>query len=86
VQTLTPQLAEELDARPGEGVVVTEVRPGSIAARMGIEPGGIILQANRRTMKNAAEFAVAVKESRRNKRLLLLIRKDGIQRFVGMSW
>lgn len=32
VQTLTPQLAEQFKAKAGEGVVVTEVRPGSIAA------------------------------------------------------
>ena len=86
VQTLTPQLADQFEAKPGEGVIVTEVHPGSIAARMGIEPGSIILQANRRAVKNAAEFAAAVKESRRNKHLLLLIRKDGMQRFVALSW
>jgi S1-C subfamily serine protease len=86
VQTLTPQLAGKFDARPGEGVVVTEVRPGSIAAQVGIEPGCIILQVNRKAVKSAAKFSAAVKESRRNKRLLLLIRKDGIQRFVALSW
>lgn len=37
VQTLTPQLAEQFDAKPGEGVVGTEVRPGSTAAMAGIE-------------------------------------------------
>jgi len=33
VQTLTPQLAQQFNTEPGEGVVVTDVTPGSIAAR-----------------------------------------------------
>ena len=86
VQTLTPQLAEQIDARPGEGVVVTEVRPGSIAAAAGIEPGSVVLQVNRKAVKNAADFRRAVEEGSSRKRLLLLIRKDGMQRYLALSW
>ena len=86
VQTLTPQLAEQFDATAGEGVIVTEVRPGSAAAMAGIKPGAIILQVNRKEVKNAAEFQRAIKESRSDKRLLLLIREGDTQRFVALSW
>ncbi len=84
VQTLTPQLAEQFDAKPGEGVVVTNVKAGSIAARAGIDEGTLILQVNRETVKDAAEFKRAVEKS--GERVLLLIRKDGMQRFVALSW
>ena len=86
VQTLTPQLAEQFDAKPGEGVVVTEVRTGSIAATAGIERGSVILQVNRKTVTSAAEFSRAIKNSRNGKRVLLLVRKDNVQRFVALSW
>ncbi|SDY53909.1 DegQ family serine endoprotease [Nitrosomonas sp. Nm33] len=86
VQTLTPQLAEQFDAIVGEGVLVTEVRRGSIAAMAGIKPGTIVLQVNRKEVKSAAEFQRAVKESSSDKRLLLLIREGETQRFVALSW
>jgi serine protease Do len=86
VQTLTPQLAEQFDAEPGEGVVVTEVRPGSIAAMAGIEAGSVILQVNREPVESAADFQRAVRQSNSDKHVLLLLRKDGTQRFVVLSW
>jgi len=86
VQNLTPQLAEQFDAKPGEGVVVTQVQPGSIAAMAGIEIGSVILQVNRKAVKSATEFKHAVKEKSGKKRVLLLIRKDNVQRYVALSW
>jgi len=87
VQTLTPQLAEQLGAKAGEGVVVSQVQPGSIAALAGIAPGAVILQANRRPVNSAAEFERAVGQGGgSNKRVLLLIRKDGIQRYIALNW
>jgi serine protease Do len=86
VQTLTPQLAERFDARAGEGVLVTEVTPGSIAAMAGIEPGSVIVQVNRNPVTNAADFERAVRGSSREKRVLLLVRKEGMQRYVALSW
>lgn len=86
VQTLTPQLAEQFDAKPGEGVVVTEVRPSSIAAMAGIETGSVILQVNREAVGSAADFQRAVKRSAGDKRVLLLVRKGGMQRYVALSW
>ena len=86
VQTLTPELAEQFDAKPGEGVVVRAVEPGSIAAHAGIEVGSIILQVNRKQVKSAAEFQRAAKADARDKRVLLLIRKGDSQRYVALSW
>ncbi len=86
VQTLTPELAGQFGARAGEGVVVTEVRSGSIAAMAGIEPGTVIIQANRRTLSSASEFEQVVNQSRKEKRILLLIRKGGMQRYLALNW
>jgi len=86
VQTLTPELAQQFDAKPGEGVVVTAVQPGSTAARAGIEVGSIILQVNRKPTKSADEFQRAVKASASDKRILMLIRKGDMQRYVALSW
>lgn len=86
VQTLTPQLAKQFDAKPGEGVVVTTVQPGSIAAMGGIKTGMVILQVNHKPVKSAAEFKRAVKKSSNEKRVLLLARKGNVQQFFALSW
>jgi serine protease Do len=86
VQTLTPQMAEQLDATPGQGVVVTEVMPGSVAARSGIETGSIILQVNRVAVTSAADFQRAVERGAADKRLLLLVRQGRTQRYVALNW
>jgi serine protease Do len=86
VQTLTPLLVEQFYARPDEGVVVTQVQLGSIAAMAGIESGIVIFQVNHEAIANASDFASAVKESSKEKRILMLVRKDDMQQFVALSW
>lgn len=86
VQTLTPELARQFKVKAGEGVVVTTVTPGSIAATAGIEPGTIIVQANRKPVRNAAEFREAVNASRGERRVLLLVRKGDVQQYLVLSW
>ena len=85
VQTLTPQLAEQFQALPGEGVVVTAVKPDSIAARVGIETGTVILQVDQQPVSSAADFKKALDQST-GKRVLLLLRKGDMQQFVVLSW
>ena len=85
VQTLTPQLAKQFNVKSGEGVVVTAVRSGSIAAMGGIESGMVILQVNHKPVKSAAEFKRAVKKSSKEKRVLLLTRKGNIQQFIVLN-
>ncbi|MBP8197634.1 MAG: PDZ domain-containing protein, partial [Chromatiaceae bacterium] len=85
VQTLTPQLAEQFDVAVGEGVVVTTVKPGSVAAQAGIEPGTLILQVNQQPVKDAASFKLAIEHSP-DKRALLLLRKGSRQQFLVLNW
>ncbi len=85
VQTLTPQLAEQFDVAVGEGVVVTTVKPGSVGAQAGIEPGTLILQVNQQPVKDAASFKQAIEHSP-DKRALLLLRKGSRQQFLVLNW
>ncbi|MDR4503932.1 MAG: DegQ family serine endoprotease [Candidatus Scalindua sp.] len=86
VQTLTPQLAEQFGAKEDEGVVVTEVKPGSIAAMAGIRSGTVIMQVDRKPVKSAAEFKSAVEKSSSDKSVLLLIQRGEIQQYIVLSW
>ncbi|MGH8476039.1 MAG: DegQ family serine endoprotease [Methylococcales bacterium] len=86
VQTLTPQLARQFDAKPGEGVVVMEVRPGSIAATVGLEPGTVILQVNRNSVNSVAEFNKAIDQTKSQRRVLMLVRNGNVQRYITLGW
>jgi serine protease Do len=86
VQTLTPELAQQFSAKPGQGVVVTGVEPGSIAAMAGIKTGDVVLAVDRKPVDSAAAFNRAVEESRQDSRVLLLIASANMQRYVVLNW
>jgi serine protease Do len=86
VQALTPQLAEQFDVEPGAGVVVSNVTPGSIGARAGIRPGALILEVDRLAVSSPREFETAVAAASAERRVLLLVSIDQVQRYVALSW
>jgi serine protease Do len=86
VQTITPDLAQQFDIRPDQGIVVTEVKRGSVAAMAGIRAGTVILKVNRIEVNTGEEFMRAVEKSRKNKRVLLLLSDRGMSRYVVLSW
>lgn len=86
VQTLTPELAQQFNAKPGQGVVVTQVKPGSIAAIAGIKTGNVVLEVDRKPIDSAAAFNRAIEESQENGRVLLLIASANAQRYAVLNW
>jgi S1-C subfamily serine protease len=60
VANLLPGVAEELGLEEGEGVVVMSVRPGSAAARVGLEPGDVIVQVGAATPKTVVALEQAL--------------------------
>jgi serine protease Do len=85
VQTITADLARQFGVKAGQGVIVTEVAPGSVATMAGISRGSVILEVNRKAVNTAAEFNETVKSSVNNK-VLLLVRDDEMSRYVVLSW
>lgn len=86
VQTLTPQLAEQFNTQPGQGVVVTRVEAGSIAALSAIQVGTVILEVNRTPVDSAATFNRLIEASSAERRVLLLLRSSEGQRYVVLNW
>ena len=75
VANITPRIQEYFDL-PGElrGVVIAQVREGSIAADAGLQAGDVILEVNRLPVNNVAEFKRAIDSVQAKKALLLVYR------------
>ena len=74
VQNLTPDLAAKLQIKAEQGVVVTDVQAGSAAERAGLASGAVIVEANRKTVKNVEDLSKAMDEKSLAKGVLLLVR------------
>jgi len=82
VEALTKEVADQLGLKAGEGVVVTEVAPGSLASRAGVATGDVITQVNRKPVRLAQDFKKALDAQPISKGVLLLIRTPEGSRFV----
>jgi serine protease Do len=79
---LTKDVADQLGIKSGEGVVVTQVEPGSPAAKGGLTIGTVILQANRKPIRSVEDLKKAIEAQPLDKGVLLLIRTREGSRFV----
>jgi serine protease Do len=84
VQNLTDELAEQLGYKGQQGVVISEVEPGSPAALAGLRSGMLITQVNRRSVNNTDEFQEALAASSHTKRVLLLVHDRQGSHFVAL--
>ena len=83
VQTLTPDIARQLGTNEEEqGVVVTKVDPGSLAARAGIRPRDVILAVGNSRVRNVAAFNEAMSQHDLAEGVRILVNTEGFQRFV----
>jgi serine protease Do len=82
VQNLTDELAERYGYEGQSGVIVTNVEPGSQAARLDIVPGVIIKEVNLKAVRNTRQFNEAIAEARKKGKVLLLVKRDRFQYFV----
>jgi serine protease Do len=86
VQTLTPELAENLGLdRSTKGVVVTQVDPGGPAADAGLRRGDVILEVNRQAVKDVDAYRKAVKSVGKGKSVLFLVRRGDNTIFLAVK-
>jgi serine protease Do len=76
VQTLTEDLARQYDVRENQGVLITGVEEGSLAALSELQPGDLIVEANRTPVSNVDELESILGKGM-NQVLLLIKRNNG---------
>jgi serine protease Do len=82
VRALTADESRRL--RNLRAVVVVSVDRGSLAAMAGMQPGAVILEANRKPVSNQAEFLAALSDSEGS--VLLRLLDNGSSRFMTLRW
>lgn len=68
-----------------EGIIITSIKPGSIAERAGLKPGMLIQQINQVKVSDKEEFMQELKASESKKAILLLIRHKNSSRFINIK-
>jgi len=76
VDNLTKEMAESLGYEGQRGVVVREVDPQSQAAEVGLTPGVLIKEVNRRPVSNVKEFRDAIDKAKEKGTALLLVQQE----------
>ena len=82
VQALSEELAQRLGYEGLDGVVVAEVEPGSQADEKGIRRGTLIRAVDREPVSTVREFKDAVRKAQSRGKVLLLLRDEGVDRYV----
>lgn len=82
VAELTENNAEKLGFKDFQGVVITEVAEGSLAAQAGLREGMLIMRVEKHPVHNVDEFKAAMKEASLDDGILLWVRTEGGNRFV----
>jgi serine protease Do len=83
VQTLTPELAERLGCEQDQqGVVITSVERGSVAARKGLQPGFVVIDIDGQQISNVRDFQKAMEAADLSAGVRLRVMFEGTRRFV----
>ena len=74
VKEITAEITKQFGYDEGEGVIIVDVKDGSPAGRVGIQPGLAILSVNRKAVSTIAEFNEAITETKDSGKFLLEVR------------
>jgi serine protease Do len=85
VKDLSDELASRLGYEDLEGVVVVEVRRGSVAQQKGIEPGMLIVKVGRVEVSNTRDFYREIKKINKGETVVLLVTDGEQKRFVTLE-
>ena len=68
------------------GMAITAVRPGTTAARIGLEPGDLILRLNNQPVSTEAAFRDAVIAARSSRSVLLLVKRGSLGYYLTLPF
>ncbi len=85
VQDITPEIAKYLGLTIKKGVIVVDVREGSVAEEVGIQPQDIVLEVNRVKVETMKDYAREIGKAAEKNGILLLIQRGKSKFYVPLS-
>ena len=84
LQELTPELANSMGLEGTEGVLVANVERNSSGAEAGVKRGDVILEVNRKIVRNPSEYRRVIKSTKKKDAVLLLVRRGNSSIYIAV--
>jgi serine protease Do len=84
VQSVTPEIARQLDLKDPSGVVVTRVDPEGAAGEAGMQRGDVIVEIDRKPVKSVDDFE-KLTASAGGKQVLMRVQRGGNAIYIAMA-
>jgi serine protease Do len=85
VQEITPEMAKNYDLSRSSGVIIVQVEDGSPAEEAGLTPGDIIVEIDKKPVKDVATFNRLLAGVKEGETLLFLVDRGGTTIFVTLT-
>ena len=82
LQDLTQDLAKQFNYTEDQGVLISDVEPGSPAEIAGLRSGQLIEEVNKKQVQNLKQLKQALDESKNNEQMLLRVRAGEHSQYV----
>lgn len=86
VNDITPQLRRRYRLDNASGVVVVSVASGGIAQEAGFRTGDVILEANRKKVKDVSSYKKALSNLEKGSNLLFLVSRGNRTIYIGLKY
>jgi len=86
VQEITPQIQNRLGLQDPEGVIITNVLRGSPSWNAGLRKGDIILELNRKEIKDLKDYKKIINKVRKKQTILFLVRRKNSTIYVALKF
>jgi len=82
LQNLTPALASQFGYQMNQGVLISGVASGSVAARVGLQAGQLIEEVNKTRVHDLKGLQQALKQSQQSQQVLLRVRSGDFSQYL----
>jgi len=82
IQDITPELAEYFELDSLDGAIISHVEPGSPADEAGLQRGDVILEIDKKQIKDADDVVEIIQNSKIGQKVVILINRFGKTRYV----